>query len=808
MPHALGREFGADPSPLTQMLHQRVLNGEIETAAASTLTHVVRLTPSGAAVPISPDHRVAPAQFPQRTLMPAPDEHFADIFVGREQETTLLESKLNLALKGRGDLIVLDGEAGVGKTRLAYHLLQQAADANATVISATCQALEQQLPFAPLADSLGRYLYGLPDAALERLPVAGLSQLAQIIPSLHDRISDVAISVNDGAMSADENRQRLIDSIVSFLAALSELRPLVFFLDDLHWADLDTLAVLSRLSQRVVKLPLLVLLAYRVDDLAENEGLSTLLHALKRSTPNGLIAVNRLSQQHVQRMVHLLTGRRDDMSMELADLLYSATQGNALFVTEALRDLLERQQLTGEVVLPAKHLLDAWSQENRRLLSLRRNRRVQEVILERIERLPAVAQDLLQVAAVMGRDFSLETLEAIAREDPLGGLQELLKRRFLIERPDERLDFSHQIVRQVAYDGLNALQRRRLHQRVANTLIQLGRAEGNPRETAFHLSQAGKSAQEPFAYYSVLAGEKLLRTYGFRQAIAHFDDALAVLELLHVDSSDLVRRTLQGRGLAYESLLDPEGVADTYRRLQNWATKQGDRELMLATHSRLTSMLRLLGRQRESNRLLGELFETLASTDSAAARSRVISDLLERRRLIYSLDTTAPDDTEWAPYVGPPPAVTNPVEDILQALEPVYAVLPLFDYGWTLLVQGQLGEATHCLEAVVDLANETAQPSIASTAYHQLAVTARILGDLEQSQALNDQSIFINREVPGTAAELASMWPRISSAFLSLRAGRWMKLNGVSAGLSSSSTGAMRFTTIGTAPISGWVWLH
>jgi tetratricopeptide (TPR) repeat protein len=105
-------------------------------------------------------------------------------------------------------------------------------------------------------------------------------------------------------------------------------------------------------------------------------------------------------------------------------------------------------------------------------------------------------------------------------------------------------------------------------------------------------------------------------------------------------------------------------------------------------------------------------------------------------------------------------------------LEPVHAVPPLFDYGWTLLVQGQLGEAMRVLEAVVDLAQETSQPSIASAAYHQLAVTARILGDMEHSQALNDESIAINRAVSGTAAELNSMWPRISSGFLSLHAGR------------------------------------
>ncbi|MFN8489289.1 MAG: hypothetical protein U0350_17030 [Caldilineaceae bacterium] len=234
---------------------------------------------------------------------------------------------------------------------------------------------------------------------------------------------------------------------------------------------------------------------------------------------------------------------------------------------------------------------------------------------------------------------------------------------------------------------------------------------------------------------------------------------------------ELIRRALQGRGLAYESLFEPDGVTDTYRRLQSWARQQGDRALLLKAYSRLTAMLGLLGQQRESNELLRELIETLTPDDGENLRSQVMEDLFERRRLIYSPD--APDaSAEWAAYTPPPPVVAHPVHDVLQILDPVHAVLPLLEYGWTLLVQGQLGEATHCLETVVDLARETGQPSIASTAYHQLAVTARILGHLEQSQQLNEQSVTINREIAGAAAELGSMWPRIASAFLSLRLNR------------------------------------
>jgi len=770
----LAEELGADPSPLTQSWHQRILNGEVEPRATERVTPpVVRATPPPSAINQT-DGVQGMLPLPQQTLLPMLDEHFINVFVGREQEQEQLSARLAQALAGKGQLILLEGEAGVGKTRLAYHGLQEAADADATVISATCQALERQLPFAALADAIGRYLSALPDEALRTLPAASLAQLAQIIPSLQDRLPDLSVWPNETALRSDENRQRLIDGIVAFLTTLARARPLVFFLDDLHWADADTLAVLSRLSQRLADLPLLLLLAYRSEEVAENEALTTLLHALKRMRQHQLLTVPRLNQSQVQDFIQTLTNRQDASAANLGAFLYKATQGNALFVTEALRDLQERHTAARQDS-DLGQLVNIWVTESDQAWKLHRNRRVQEIILERIERLPEAAKQVLQVSSVINRDFSLELLESAAPIDPIDGLEILLQRKFLLERPDERLDFSHQVVRQVAYDSMTMLQRRRLHLRVAEAMVRLQRANKIPGEIAFHYSQAGGGAQQQFAYYSVLAGEKLLRTFGFRQALAAFDQALAVLEApadgALAGPPELIRRALQGRGLAYESLFEPDGVTDTYRRLQSWARQQGDRALLLKAYSRLTAMLGLLGQQRESNELLRELIETLTPDDGENLRSQVMEDLFERRRLIYSPDE--PDaSAEWAAYTPPPPVVAHPVHDVLQILDPVHAVLPLLEYGWTLLVQGQLGEATHCLETVVDLARETGQPSIASTAYHQLAVTARILGHLDQSQQLNEQSVAINREIAGAAAELGSMWPRIASAFLSLRLNR------------------------------------
>lgn len=763
----LAEELGADPSPLTQAWHQRILNGEVgpnQVATAALSTGPARY--QAPAVPSS-----AISALPQQVLLPVLDEQTGAVFVGRAAEMAQVTARLHLALQGTGGVLVFDGEAGVGKTRLAYHTLQWAAQAGATILSATCQPLEQQLPFAPLSDVLSRYWPGLPTGVLQQLPTASLAQLAQLIPSLQDRLPNL-VAPSYGATryeptaQTDENRQRVIDSLIALLAALAKARPLVLFLDDLQWADNDTLAVLSRLAPRLAQWPLFVLLAYRNDDLAENEELTMLLHTLRRTHQSIGLTVSRLDQTDVQNYIQQMTGQTQALSAQLAAALYQTTQGNALFVTEALRDLQERHGGQARHGDGWAELLQPWSSEQPPTVNLRGNPRVQEIILERMHRLPTAARDLLHLAAVIGRDFSLDLLERTALQDPMAALEILLQRRFLVERPNDRLDFSHQLVRQVAYDTMFVLQRRRLHLRVADALAASPRAAEIPGEIAFHYRQAGASASLLLAQYDVLTGERLLRTYGFRQAIDAFDEACSILETTPAGRPDWMRRALEGRGLAYEALFDPVGVTAAYRRLQQWARTQGNQPLLLTAHSRLTAMLSLLGQQRESNELLRELLEALG--DNRTARSAVMVDLFRRRQRIYAPDAPISSD-EWAAFQLPPPPVADAPTEILQTLSPLHAALPLFIYGWLLRIQGQLPAAIHTLQAVVDLAKSTSQPIIVGMAYHQLAIAARMQGDWGASQALNAQSLVINQAMPGAAAELTSMWPRISSAFMALQ---------------------------------------
>ena len=748
----LGEELGADPSPVTQELHSRILNGEIDVRDAEALaSHSPDPPPAHAYRPRSGFDGLNPssAGLPQQILLPTLDDALLDAFVGRSAEIAAIGGALTQALAGNGSIALLAGEAGVGKSRLAYEILRRAESAGTTVISAACQQLERNLPYAPLADGISRYLQLLPDSSLRRLPPAALTQLVQILPTLQDRLGTEKPESSQDSLP-DESRQRIIDGIVTFLTRLAELRPLILFLDDLHWADADSLAVLSRLSQQITNFPILLLLAYREEDLTENESLRVLLRALRRAPFSRIFAVERLTPDESRSLVAQLLGSAQQEIEPLAAALYRTSAGNALFLTEAVKNLRERSEQPGE---PSPHFSPS--------------QRVQEIIEERIDRLPADSLAVLRLAAVVGRDFSVELLEEAAESDPAPGLDVLLRRQFLLERPDERMDFVHQIVRQVAYDQLNSLQRRRLHARVARALVSGGKAHENPAETAFHFGQAGSSARPDFAHYSLLAGEALLRTFAPQQAIAHFDGGLAALGELSNPTEGLIEQGFRGLGLAYESLLDPDGVTRTYSFLRHWALEKGDKALALMAHTRLTTLLGLVGQQAESNALMEELIVGPNERPSPA-----LADMLARRAVIFGRDEEEVEaGDEWAVLVPPPPVVADPVADLTAAMGPVYAALPLLIYGWILQIQGQLDDSTVCLRAGVEMAQASGQRSLASLAYHQLAVTALLQGDIGESQRLNDESKAINQAAHGPGAQLASLWPRISSGYQALAVG-------------------------------------
>lgn len=755
----LADELGADPNPLTRRLHQAILNGDIDL----DLNSGNPLTGPATAISATTTPAAPVLALPSTVHLPKRDPRGLPVFVGRADDLARLQQAIAALGQGHGSQRFIIGEAGAGKSRLLHHFLHRLTGPRTDIapdtpppriiLSTTCHPLFQALPFAPIADLIGTYLTDLPQPVLAALPATTLAEISRILPQIRDRLPNLPDSPTRPLLDAPTRRLRIAESCAAFFTTLAAAHPTVLAIDDLQWADADTLAVLQLLNEHSSSHPLLILGALRSDDMTDNQPLRTFMHTLERTTPDAILSLSPLVPDDIDA---LLTAAQETIDAtvrgDLAAMLYNMTQGNPLFLTEALLDRREAAANQSDMAETAA--------------ALPQNRHVQAVVQERLQRLPPAAHSVLQAAATIGRDFDAELLEAATPVEPAAWLDLLLQRQFLIELPDARFDFRHDLVRRVIAANTNPLQRRRNHLAVAVALEALGRASQVPDELAYHYRQAGARHSSSFVHYSITAGEAALQALGFTQAADHFEAALTALAQHPELPPEFLRRALAGMGLVYEGLGDPAGVSAAYQRLVLWAEAHGDRPLLLTTHSRLVAVLALLGRQQASHHALRDLRAALATPHIRGTQA--LHDLVARRYAIYRPDTPLAY-TGWTRFTLPPTPVMQAANDLPKLIAPEQASLPLLDYAQVLLMQGQLDEATQILSHLRQPTEATPQPLLHSAIHHQLGTAARMGGDTDQARIQHEQALEFAESLPAPMRHLAGVTPRLALAALALQ---------------------------------------
>ena len=732
----LQEEFGAEPAPQTQALYQAILRGDLPAPIQA---------PVVPAVPTSPET-------PPDKLLPPYDMPFDTVFVGRERELQHVLARFQTLSQARGGALAVTGEMGMGKTRFVLQALRQA-PAHINVLGVRCLAVEQDLPFAPLTNALRRLLDTLPPERLHALPPFALAQLAQLIPALHYTLPDLPAVPQT---TPEENRSRLIDGIANVLIALSDQRPLVLFLDDIQWADEATLTTLGRLAYRAVRHPLLLLLTYPSDALTHKEDVRNVIIQLRHDGVLDEITLDVLTEADVRQFLSQIWHRPEDEVASLAHHVYEHTEGVPLYLVEMLREV----RLQSDTLPRAEHLPEVQSLAHIRAL-----------ILSRVERLSVQARDVLALAAVIGREFALDVLETAALSDPLPGLEELLRHQFLHEQPDGRIMFAHDVVRQVVYGSISTLARRRLHRQVADALIALYGSDAGPHavNVAYHYRHAGPRHALAALRYTVLAGDYLRHTYGFRRACEHYRRALQLAREVLPDeqAQEWIRRAYVGSGLAYEALGDWEGIVTTYTALHEWAEQQGNDELALQAARRLISALTVVGRLDDAAMMAGDVLAFLSQRRDAPLR-----EIYSRLRVVFgNQESDAPSEREEDfPHFHPAPPVEGaPWVDVAQRLGEELAPLPLSLYGWSLALQGHLDAADACLSYVVSMARGGPQTPYAVMAEHFRAHVAFLRGDVHQLQAHLDEGFRLARQMP--MAEWSTLWGQVFEGYIHLHMG-------------------------------------
>jgi DNA-binding SARP family transcriptional activator/tetratricopeptide (TPR) repeat protein len=426
-----------------------------------------------------------------------PAEEEAGPLVGREDEWEALRGIWRRATRNEARLVAITGEAGIGKSRLADELRGWVARQGFAVASSRCYSAAGALAYAPVAEflrspAIARGVGGLGDP--------WLVEVARFAPELVEERPDLP---QPQPLTDDVGRSRLLEGMSR--AVLASDGPLLLILDDVQWCDEETIGWLSYLLRSNPSAPLLVLATGRSEDLAAAHPARELIREAGEAGHGDELELSPLDRADTNALALSVAGAVDDSHVEA---LFRETEGNPLFVVEWARAGLSGADAPD--VPP----------------------RVQSVIEARISRLSSEAQELASLAATAGRAFDFDVLESASprrEEQVIDALEELCERRFVRELPGGGYDFTHDKLRDAAYERVSAARRRMFHRRVAQaTESHATDLDAVATELAGHYEKAGW-ADRAAGFYA-RAAEAARRVYSNERAIALFERALALLE--------------------------------------------------------------------------------------------------------------------------------------------------------------------------------------------------------------------------------------------------------------------------------------
>jgi len=438
--------------------------------------------------------------------------------VGREHELAQMSAAWRQAASGQGSVLLISGEPGIGKTRLARELIAQALVSGGKVMSGSCY-VEGGVPYDPFPQII-RDTYEATESLIE-IPRFVLADLIQIAPDLRPRHPEV---YPNPPMEPQSEQQRIFESVATWIASLCAHAPFLLFIDDIHWADSGTLSLLRYLARRLPKLRLLILITYREIELNESGPLQTVLHDLNRERLSTRVKLARFDRQQSRALLASILSPRGEIEDTLVDKIFLETEGNPFFIEEVCKALIEAGKLT--------FTENIWSAPDLEEIDIPQSVRV--TLQTRIARLPTETQEVLRCAAVLGRQFDSDTLQRVCGldEDTLIVALESAERAQIISEaprgrgPSLNFAFAHALIPTTLADQFSGLRRQRLHRNAAMA-IEVSRPE-DYETLGYHFERAGDTSRAQ-TYY-LRAGDRALDRYANQEAERYYRSALEMNE--------------------------------------------------------------------------------------------------------------------------------------------------------------------------------------------------------------------------------------------------------------------------------------
>ena len=479
--------------------------------------------------------------------------------IERDTERADLLRHLEEALAGRGSLVLIGGEPGIGKTHLTEEILRAARRRGCLPLIGHCYEMEGAPPYVPFIEMLeysarisppDSFRYSIGDAAPE---------VAKLMPELRRMFPDIPPPVE---LPPEQQRRFLFNAYRDFIERSARLAPMLAVFEDLHWSDEPTLLLLQHIVQILDTLPMLIIGTYRDVELDVNRPFAKTLENLLRNKLASRMSLRRLPIAGVEAMLAAMSGHTPPPAVSRA--IFDETEGNPFFVQEVFQHLSEEGGLldSGGV----------WSPDLR-IDQLRVPESVRLVIGRRLERLGEETRRVLTTAAVIGRTFSLPLLEELESTRPDAALEavEEAERAHLVaaERSTRsmRYRFGHELIRQTLAETLSLPRRQRLHARVAAAIekVHASNLDSQASALAHHLYQAGAAADSAKAIaWLIRAAAQASSAAAHEEALLHLDRALTLMEE-EPPGTRLADAHVQRAGVL-RSLLRPADAVASYEK--------------------------------------------------------------------------------------------------------------------------------------------------------------------------------------------------------------------------------------------------
>lgn len=495
----LSQELGVSPLEETVQLYEAIRDNRLPAEREPTRRKVVEV--SRPSVSVSEERS------------PSVDIH---LLVGRTEEWDRL-IQIYDSLDASGHFIVISGEAGIGKTRLAEELLAHARPQGAIIVKSRCYEGETDLSYEPIVEGLRAALNQSTGInKLEDLSPHWLAEIARLLPELFDLFPNLPHAKSIEGPGA---QTRFFEAIAQFLLALcAGPAPGILFIDDLHWADAASLDFLSYLVRRIRRHPLLILSTWRSEELTTGHRLDRLLGETQRAGTATQISLSRLTSADVREWIETIS--QPELPSDLSERLFQETEGLPFFVVEYLTAFLKSSP---------KDEISHWDLPGG----------VRDLLHSRLQGVSETGWQILTTAAVMGRSFDFDTLRSVSgrsEEEAIAALEDLIDQG-LVQEVKERgdgqeiyYDFNHEKLRTLVYEQVSLARRRLLHRRVAEHVLNRSRVAPDPGQLAgqiaHHFRMAGDDEQA--AEYYRLAGEQARQLYAHEDALKGYQTALAL----------------------------------------------------------------------------------------------------------------------------------------------------------------------------------------------------------------------------------------------------------------------------------------